>query len=114
MGIRVAAPFVLTLVWCGLASSAEQSAKPTWTFKAEKIEQIAEKTVKATGSVEVVGSHYRLTADTVEIRTLSSSAEDPIELVAEGNVVLTKGTERLTLQHLVLKPNTRTVTFRLP
>ena len=114
MRIQWPATCALALVLCGPCGWAEQSSKPTWTFKADKIEKAADRTTRASGNVEVVGLDYRLTADTVTIREVRPAGDDAVELTAEGNVILTRGSERITLKHLVFKPASKGGSFQLP
>jgi lipopolysaccharide export system protein LptA len=114
MRIRWPVTCALALVLCSPSSWADQTPKPTWTFKADKIEKTADRTTRASGNVQVVGLDYRLTADTVTIREVRAAAGDAVELTAEGNVILTRGSERITLKRLVFKPAIRAGSFQLP
>lgn len=68
---------------------AQETASTTGaSFKADKLERLADNLLRATGNVEVNGSGFQLRADVVELRRTPGSGDASVEFLAEGNVVL--------------------------
>ena len=114
MKTRAALPVVLSIACCGVAFSAQQQPSAAGAITADKVERLAGQTLKAVGNVTIVGSDFQLRADSVEVRERGTASDPETEILAEGNVVLTRGEERITLQHLRFDPRTGKGTFELP
>ena len=116
MNLRVSLLVVLTVACCARWTIAQQGAPaPGFSFKADRIERLAEHTLKATGNVEADGRGFHLRADSLEVSADETGVSGglPVEIIAEGNVILTRGQERLTLQRLQFSPRTGSGTFLL-
>ena len=84
------------------------------SMKADKMERSPDHTLRATGNVHMQGSRFQLRADSVEVHEGLASGAASVEIVAKGHVVLTRGQERLTIEHLQLNPQTGAGAFQLP
>jgi len=114
MKTRTALPAILTIACCGLAIAAEERQSAAGAITADKVERTADQTLLFAGNVTVVGNNFRLQADSVEVRELGTPSDAATELTARGNVILTRGQERMTLQQLQFNPRTGKGTFELP
>jgi lipopolysaccharide export system protein LptA len=114
MRIRVALPVVVTIACCGAVLSAEQALPASSSVRADKVERLANQTLRLTGNVQMVENGFRLQADSVEVRESGRSGARTLEIIAEGNVVLFRGRDRLALQRLEFNPLTGTGVFQLP
>lgn len=114
MKTRTALVVILTIACCGFAVAADERQSPAGAVRADKMERTAEQTLLLTGNVTVFGSSFRLQADSVEVRELGTPSDPATELTARGNVILTRGPERMTLHLLQFNPQTGKGTFQLP
>ena len=107
---------VLTFTcWSAATFAAPSSSRADGiSYRADTITRPAHHTVKATGNVALEGDRFRLQADSVMVRESPRAGELPVEIIASGHVVLTRGEERLTLQRLQLDPRTGAGIFQLP
>jgi lipopolysaccharide export system protein LptA len=115
MSIRAFVLVVLTLAYSSVALAAQETTSPTGeSFKADRLERLADNLMRATGNVEVKGRGFQLRADSVELRRAPGGGDASVEFVAEGNVVLTRGSDRLVVQRLQFNPATGSGVFQLP
>jgi lipopolysaccharide export system protein LptA len=113
--IRVAVYAVLALACASIVFAAQQTVSTKGeSLKADNIERLADNTVRATGNAEFTGRGFQLHADSLELRRIPASGDTSVELVAEGNVILTRGQDRLVVQRLQFNPSTGTGVFQLP
>ena len=94
-------------------SFADESRTQAGAIRADKLEQQADQTLVASGNVVVVGSDFRLQADSVEVRERGTGGDLDAELTARGNVLLTRGQERLSFKELRFSPRSGKGTFEL-
>jgi hypothetical protein len=87
-------------------SYADESRTGAGAIRADKLEQQADQTLVASGDVVVVGSDFRLQADSVELRERGTGRDGDAELTARGNVILTRGQERISFKELRFSPRT--------
>ena len=113
MKTRIAFAAVLAIGCFGAARAATQESPQTGVIKADKFEQIADHVFKATGNVELTVGDVTVRADSVELQSAGQSDDVVASFVAEGNVVLTRGHERLTVERLQFNPQAGTGTFQL-
>jgi len=101
------------LVCCTDAYADQQTASAgTVSVRADRIEAGTVRAFK--GNVELSWPGFHLRADSVELRQDPSGREGPIEIVAEGNVELSRGGNRLLADRLTLNLKTGVGTFQLP
>ena len=100
------------------ASNAEEpvSKSPDVLMRGDRLEQTARHIVKVSGNTEAKGPGFHLRSDRLEVRQDPAAASDslPILIIADGNVVLSRGQERLTLDRLEFNPQTGIGTFTFP
>ena len=108
--------FVVVVLACASIASATQttSVMEGVSLKADNIERLSESLLRATGNVEVSGTGFHVRADLVDLARLKSAGVSRVEFDAQGNVVLTLGSDRLALQGLHFNPSTGTGMFQLP
>jgi lipopolysaccharide export system protein LptA len=94
-------------------SYADESRTGAGAIRADKLEQQADQTLVASGNVVVVGSDFRLQADSVELRERGTGRDGDAELTARGNVILTRGQESISFKELRFSPRTGKGTFEL-
>jgi lipopolysaccharide assembly outer membrane protein LptD (OstA) len=114
MRTSAAVTLMLTFGVAGAAMAAEQATLAQESVKADKVERLSDGALRATGNVQIVEPTFQLRADSVEMRKTTTSGQPSVELRAEGNVVLMRGEERITLQHLRLNTRTGAGVFQLP
>ena len=108
---------VLLIIVCVTGSAAGQTAAgPSVMMRADRLTQIAKHVVMAWGNAQVQGPGFHLRADMIEVRSDPSAPADslPIQIIAEGNVVLSRGGEGLRLDRVELNPQSGSGTFQLP
>jgi lipopolysaccharide export system protein LptA len=113
MKTRALVPAVVTFACCVALAAQETASTAGASFKADRLERLADHILRATGNVEVNGGGFQLRADSVEVRRAPGSGDSSVEFVAEGNVVLTRGLDRLGAHRLQFNPGTGTGAFQL-
>ncbi len=108
--------FVVVALGCSVILPAAQvpSVIEGVSIKADNFERLTDELFRATGNVEVSGKGFHVRADSVELARLRSAGRARVEFGAQGNVVLTLGSERLVLESLHFSPNAGTGIFQLP
>ena len=97
-----------------IAGAADRQQFSGGAITADKMEVKTDRTISWSGHVTVVAPTFGLVADSVEVRDVGTVADATAELTARGNVVLTRGQERITLKELTLNVVTGAGTFQLP
>ncbi len=113
MKARIALAGLLGLgCWSG-AQAAPQTSLDASVVNADKFERIADHVFRLTGNVDLTIGVVNVRANAVELRTTGVSDDDIVDFVAEGNVVLTRGPDRLACDRLQFNPQNGTGTFQL-
>ena len=113
MKTHIAFAALLAIACFAAAHGAAQDSAQAGVIKADKLEQIADHVFKATGNVELTVGDVTVRADSVELQSAGQSDGVVATFVAEGNVVLMRGQERLTVERLQFNPEAGTGTFQL-
>jgi lipopolysaccharide export system protein LptA len=115
MTLRAGVFVVVALGCSGMAPAAQVSSVIEGvSLKADNLERLSDELFRATGNVEVSGNGFRVRADSVDLARLRDAGGSRVEFGAQGNVVLTLGSERLVLESLHFNPNAGTGFFQLP
>jgi lipopolysaccharide export system protein LptA len=117
MKILVGALIVLGAAWGSIHSSADdRESSAVLTVKSDRVENLPDHVMKATGNVEAKAVGWRLRADSVVVRRgpENAAAGDAIVgVTAEGNVVFERGDDRIRVKRLQFDPRTGRGTFEL-
>jgi hypothetical protein len=87
---------------------------PRLRVRSDRSERIAPDVQRMTGRVVARSDTWTLRADSLETHINRAADKPAVELFAEGNVVLERGQERLSLKRLQLDTRTGRGTFELP
>ena len=109
LALSVALAFASTTTFPAPQEAARQNI-----FTADKMERVDDHTLRATGNVEFRDGDLALRADFIEVRDAPTAGATSVEIVAAGNVVLSRAQERMTFERLEFKPGTRSGAFQLP
>src|SRR5262245_11709101 len=114
MTTRLVLATVLAVACCGAAYAAMQDPTAARSeVTADKLDRMADHVFKATGNVKLTVGGGSVPADSIDFPTSGKSDDVVAEFVAEGNVVFTRGQERLTFQRLQFNPQAGTGAFQL-
>jgi hypothetical protein len=105
---------VLALAWGTLDVPAQDKAPEGFWIKANRMQRL-DHVFTASGNVEARVEGWRFRAESLEVRGHPATAAEgqPVEIIAEGNVVLERGDERLRLRRLQFEPRSGRGIFEL-
>jgi lipopolysaccharide export system protein LptA len=113
MRARIALATLLAIAGAAAVQAAGQDTPQANRVKGDAFEQVSPHVFKVTGNVELTVGGISVRADVIELHTTGPSDDDVVDFVAQGRVVLTRGSERLTVERLQLNPRTGSGSFDL-
>ena len=111
--LRVVLAVVVVAPGCGVVSGEDARSFMGISLKPDKVESVAGDPVDPTGGVRPARAAVMLRADSIEMRRVGAAGEAGVELVAEGDVVMTRGADRFHFRRLAFNLETEVWTFEL-
>ena len=114
MKTRIGVLLALGMGCAGLDGVAQDRGAATFRLRSDKLKRLAEHVVIAEGNVDAEVNDWRIRADSLEVQgELVEQSRGPARIVAEGHVVMERGSERLRLRRLEFEPRTGRGVFEL-